>query len=327
MIMCRNNEYIKETILYLKRTGIAIDPFEALPKSKVGKIPLAFSHGYQLYSTKVLGKEVILALDAKGEHTPLQTEKARNAISSRLQCPVVFVFPELASYNIPRIVEKRIDFIIPGKQMFMPSMMIDLKEPKAINSDIKEKIHPLAQVLLLWQMEKGGLQGLTMADIVSKSGFSYATVNRAVRWLKENGLVSLSSDKEKKISFVSPGKTLWDKVQPLLVSPVERIVYTDEDVNGLLESGVNALSEYSMINRNAQDCFAIGKEDLKGKDLLTDKAFGKTRLEVWRYNPRLVAEDNAVDPLSLYLSLKNSEDERIQMELDTLIENIRWSEE
>ena len=92
-----------------------------------------------------------------------------------------------------------------------------------------------------------------------------------------------------------------------------------------MESGVNALSAYSMINKEQQKSFAISKDMVK--KISTNKLFGKTKLEVWRYTPGLLAGGNVVDPLSLFLSLKDDEDERIQMELDTLIENIRWSEE
>ena len=52
-------------------------------------------------------------------------------------------------------------------------------------------------------------------------------------------------------------------------------------------------------------------------------------LEVWKYNPKLLADgiskkDN-VDPLSLYLSLKDKfTDERIDMALDQIIEKYIW---
>ena len=131
--------------------------------------------------------------------------------------------------------------------------------------------------------------------------------------------------KEKNVSFDAHGKELWNKILPYLESPIEKIVYTDEEnINGV-ESGVNALSAYSMINREQQKSFAISKDMLK--KISTNKLFGKTKLEVWRYAPGLLAGGNVVDPLSLFLSLRDDEDERIQMELDTLIENIRWSKE
>ena len=50
---------------------------------------------------------------------------------------------------------------------------------------------------------------------------------------------------------------------------------------------------------------------------------GRYCLEVWKYNPKqlanLVQDDySVVDPLSLYLSLKNETDERIEMALEQI---------
>ena len=50
-------------------------------------------------------------------------------------------------------------------------------------------------------------------------------------------------------------------------------------------------------------------------------------IEVWRYNPMLLAKSNVVDPLSLYLSLKTNEDERVRIELKNLINNVKWLED
>ena len=323
--MCKNTDYKKFVIEYLAHMGVPKSSAVPLPKDLCTKVPVAFSHAYHLYQAEMLGVKVVWALDSTNEFTPAQTEKAMNTISERLSLPVILVCPDIASYNISRLVERKVDFIIPGKQMFIPSMMIDLKSVKTKNADIMEKIHPLSQVVLLWQLEKGGLQGMTTSEIAEKLGSSYATANRAIRWLREKGLVTLLGDKEKTISFYAHGKELWNKILPYLESPVEKIVYTDEEIINGMESGVNALSAYSMINRDQQKSFAISKDMLK--KISTNKLFGKTKLEVWRYTPGLLAGGNVVDPLSLFLSLKDDEDERIQMELDTLIENIRWSEE
>lgn len=323
--MCKTNDDMGRAIEYLAHIGLPKSSAVPLPKELASKVPVAFSHAYHLYQAEMLGVKVVWALDSTNEFTPAQTEKALHAISERLSLPVILVCPDIAPYNISRLVERKVDFIIPGKQMFIPSMMIDLKSAKARNADIMEKIHPLAQVILLWQLEKGGLQGMTTSEIAEILGFSYATANRAIRWLREKGLVTLFGDKEKVVSFCTHGKELWNKALPFLESPIEKIVYTDEETIRGMESGVNALSLYSMINREQQKDLAISKSVLK--KIRTDKQFGNTRLEVWRYAPELLAVGNVVDPLSLYLSLRDDEDERIQMELDTLIENIKWSEE
>ena len=45
------------------------------------------------------------------------------------------------------------------------------------------------------------------------------------------------------------------------------------------------------------------------------KQFGENEIQVWKHNPKMLSTEGVVDKLSLYLSLKDNEDERIQIEL------------
>jgi len=47
-------------------------------------------------------------------------------------------------------------------------------------------------------------------------------------------------------------------------------------------------------------------------------------IEVWSYKPTLFSEPVAVDRLSLYLSLKDTEDERVQAALDEMSRSLGW---
>ena len=56
---------------------------------------------------------------------------------------------------------------------------------------------------------------------------------------------------------------------------------------------------------------------------------GKYALEVWKYNPITLLDNclndkKVVDPISLYLSLKDNRDERIEIALDQILENLIW---
>lgn len=48
-------------------------------------------------------------------------------------------------------------------------------------------------------------------------------------------------------------------------------------------------------------------------------------VEVWTYDPFLFATNNLVDRLSLFLSLKDNADERVQLSLREMMENVEWS--
>jgi hypothetical protein len=52
---------------------------------------------------------------------------------------------------------------------------------------------------------------------------------------------------------------------------------------------------------------------------------GKYALEVWKYRPLTVNEKpDVVDPLSLFLSMRNRADERIEIALDQLLKDWVW---
>ena len=89
-----------------------------------------------------------------------------------------------------------------------------------------------------------------MKGLQSLLHVSYATVNRAVRWLAANDFVKLEGGKEKIIMLNLEGRELWEKAKEQMTSPVDFIVYTPDLYHGGkgLLSGESALSEYTMYN-------------------------------------------------------------------------------
>jgi len=55
-----------------------------------------------------------------------------------------------------------------------------------------------------------------------------------------------------------------------------------------------------------------------------DSEQATARIEVWSYEPKLLGNNESVDPLSLYLSLRYSPDERVHQQLERLIEEVPW---
>jgi hypothetical protein len=49
---------------------------------------------------------------------------------------------------------------------------------------------------------------------------------------------------------------------------------------------------------------------------------GKCRVELWKYNPALLAKGGMVDALSLSLCYKDSDDERVVGEIKSLVKRI-----
>jgi hypothetical protein len=51
---------------------------------------------------------------------------------------------------------------------------------------------------------------------------------------------------------------------------------------------------------------------------------GTTTVEIWSYAPVLFADGGWVDRLSLYLALRETQDERVQAALDQMVKEVSW---
>jgi hypothetical protein len=88
------------------------------------------------------------------------------------------------------------------------------------------------------------------------------------------------------------------------------------------------------MNPSQQKYYAIEKGNFfylqkNGQLKYPNEYEGKYGLEVWKYNPEPLANilnNNipVVDPLSLYLSLKDNRDERVEMALEQILEHFLW---
>lgn len=208
--------------------------------------------------------------------------------------------------------------------MFLPSLLLDIQPDREVGLDLKETIPPFAQCLLLYHLQIESIVGATGYGLSDKFGVSYATANKSLRWLVSKDLIKLEGTKTKTVQIDISNRELWNKALPMLVSPIEQLYYTDAILEGQQISGVNALASYTMLNVESRQSWAVTRKELKTLAIVTDKQFGENEIQVWKYNPKILSTEGVVDKLSLYLSLKDNEDERIQIELERLISEISF---
>lgn len=293
------------------------------------KIPFGLVGAYDYYEADIMGKLFILA-GVDGDEWNLTSTvitKQRDILVQETGIDPIFIFNKLESYNFQRYAKKGLNMVVGGKQLFLPSIFLVVSKSKTSIQPKEDKPPIFFQLLTLYHLQIENVNGLTTRELAEKLKISYATVNRGIRWMTENGFLNLSGGKEKKIEFIWYGKELWDKAKPYLDTPVDFIVYTPEI--GIAEnsylSELNALAEYSLLNGGMYRQ-AISKDEykeLKQRDIYWDP-FGECGIEVWKYDPGLLAKNGVVDKLSLYLMLKDYDDERVQIELETMMNEIEW---
>ena len=69
--------------------------------------------------------------------------------------------------------------------------------------------------------------------------------------------------------------------------------------------------------------WAAVKQGLQGREIPFAEP-GAWEIQVWSYDPNLCAADNTVDRLSLYLSLRDDRDERVEGALDEMMKGLAW---
>ena len=168
----------------------------------------------------------------------------------------------------------------------------------------------------------------TIREIQPRTSYSYLAVSRAISELEDKQLFHIHKDgKTKLISSPVTRKELWESAKPYLSSPVKRIIYTDQIGKGsFYAGGISALSHYSFLNPDVQQTLVIWEKDLKSNEN-TYAEWGASdsnyKIEVWKYSPQMdLQQGEYVDKLSLYLSLVNENDPRVEKELETLLNEI-----
>src|SRR5690554_501502 len=305
------NEYIYELL------GQEIE-LNKLPEDILNKLPFLFRNNYEFYTTKLYNHELIfLMLNKEDTFNAQQLRKQLEIIQNTLNKPVVVITEDITAVNRKRLIDQKISFIAPGKQMFLTKLLIDIQsfnQGRAFKEKIK--LLPSAQVLVLYHIlhRRDDISQYTFKELAEKFQYTQMGITKAVNNLKDLALIEVIGTKEKSIVIEKDIPKLWKQAEDLFVNPVFKTVYTDKKPENLLHSNTTALEEYTDMNPGIQEYFAIERNrfyDLEKANqfLNLNEENGNYALEVWKYNPELIAKNitqkNNIDPLSLYLSLKD----------------------
>lgn len=286
------------------------------PKKQIDTLPMIIGGAFELMVTEMYGKQVVFAQNKTGTYSPVQLRKVANLISEKWETNCVFVYEQISGYNQTRMIQQGLNFIVVGKLMYMPELLIDMR-PIRNAYDQRQKMPPTAQMIVLYHLERELIVEQQISDIADKMRVSYATCNKAISWLRGHGLAHETKDgKWKLISLDANKREVWEKALEYMYSPVEKVLYAAQET-GML-SGYNALAHYTHLVRTDERVYAWC-----GKIPATfSQEENAVQMQIWRYDPGVLSEDGVVDPLSLYLTLREDEDERVSMEMEEMVSKI-----
>ena len=297
------------------------------------KLPLYLRNKREYFVLSMGNVQSVLMKNNSDNFNVSSFEKEMQEIGKYAEMSVILWLDAVSTYQRNALVKNRIPFIIPNSQIFVPELGMSLKEFCAGKREKVEKISATTQFLLLYFIYQKKHEEKSQSELAEYLNMSAMNVSRAVQELQELGL--LESRKEgtsKVIKSVEIGKKLYQISSVYLQSPVQKKIYVslkyfDMD---LPFAGETALAKKSMLNYQKCTVFAMDKKLVKDipKEAIVEPKFMKdndyVEIELWKYNPSVYISEEMVDVVSLVQSLKDVKDERVEMQIEEIMEEYKW---
>ena len=230
--------------------------------------------------------------------------------------PVVFIMDMIDAYRRTTFIKAHVPFVVPDSQIYLPFMGTCLEEKYRQEIRSAEALQPSTQ-LLLFYWYYGKQNCIYMNDAVKSLGCSAMTVTRAFRQLEDTGCFETGkTGVQKYLKGTSDPNEILQLLESSLSSPVTDVLYIDKEIvqksirPDLSDGEAGRGEEHSFIIVNTDEekgcfCYAANKKGFRydgSHELLNAET--QAEVQLWKYDPAILAASGHVDPLSLALSQK-----------------------
>ena len=259
-----------------------------------------------------------------------QMKKQIKQIFTYSESMPVFVFESLRLSQRNVLIRNQIPFIQPNNQIFIPNIMINLSQKEIVAKEYAEEFSIAAQVTYIYLL-LNNIKETNAPRLAMEIPYSKITLNRALSELVSRELLYTEGNATRKIYKTIDRNEMWEKGKKYLFNPVEKVFYANYGLShrDMFISGETALSRLgTSLNESTIGFFATTSEKIKNMDenylvhkydIVSDNYLV---IEQFKYNPGFLSSSHYIDIISLYAQLKDSDDERIQIALEELLEEL-----
>lgn len=269
-----------------------------------------------------LGGIPFLFIKVKNENIGTWDIKKHSQIfTQKINLPQIWFFESLHFHMAHTLIKNGINFIVGQTQIHLPDIGISLRNMNEKVQVLNKDLNGLAINILIRQMIKNDLSGFTKAELADIFETTRMSMVRALERILGNNLCHEIKRGVSKIIEFKSKEEIWDFFKKIIPSPIKQEVYFAEDIKGYPDSGITALSQESMLTGEKIKVISVFRKEFNKKFLkkeLVLKEFAKTKVEVWDRVPMYI-ENNRINIIDLYLTLKDEGDERIKIELEKLL--------
>lgn len=289
-------------------------------------IPNYIHSRYRLQEVSLDGRKAVFAYPKTELDSVNAIKKHFEKIRKIVGASVILV-PDYLTYRQKEyLLRDKIPFIVDGKQIYLPFMAVYLQERGDAEPQEISTLLPSAQLLLLYYIYCGCGELMT-SDAAEALSLTATSISRASKQLERLNLVRTEKRGVQKVIYTD--KTpyeLFESAKDYLMNPIKRTIYVPKAKihEKLPISGYTALSEYSMTNPPAVDCFAalsIAAWDKCASGKLQNSE-DQCAVELWRYDSKKLTDGECVDRLSLALAFRDNRDERTEGAVQEMLDSV-----
>lgn len=331
----RERELAEEAEEFLQKSfGIRL----GLQDVHAPSLPHFLLDGYRLWQGQLEGQPLLLVMIRNpGQGAITHFVKHREMLRERLGIKLILLLlPRTPAAIRRQLVDRQIGFLAPGAQVYIPEAFLNLegRSGRAHSEPQQDRFGPATQLLILAALYGQVTNGMHLTELAERLKLSIMSMSRTLDELENRGIAEARQvGRQRKLHLNLGGRALWDIAAPLLQSPVRksRTVRGKIPENRAPFAGESALARVTMLAEPRFPHRAVAA--IRWKRLEADLGLrtgfdfddsDRIELETWSYEPCLFARDSAVDPLSLYLSVRHSSDERVAQAAEQLLETFEW---
>jgi DNA-binding transcriptional ArsR family regulator len=325
-------DLVRQGEQYLHQTFGAVSDWHSAPQQG---LPHYLADRYRLWHADLMGRPALF-MAPRPTDLPGVEELARQVaqVRTRYDAPlVILAFAHLGTSRRHALIAQRLAFLVPGAQLFVPELLLDLRERPPAPPRVAETLSPTAQVVILGALLDLATEG-NAGELARRYGVAPMSMTRAFDELAGAHLAETPRvGRERVLRFQVIGRALWEQAAPRLQSPVRKVrtvvIPLPQRFPGKI-AGESALGRYTALTGPRIQRLAVASADWNR--LVRDEGLRDTEpldpqgdeVETWTYDPAALTSEMIVDPLSLYLSVRGHTDERVAGAAEDLLERMPW---
>lgn len=297
-------------------------------------LPISFEKRFQYVQMKFHKESFLLIKEKRRGSLDSFVTQAR-IMGEKASMDVILVFSKLSDIEKKQLLQARVPFVDFKGNLFFPPLGLVLNA----NDDVatSKELTPSEQLTwIAFLLTKG--QKVVDVDMLSQvTGLPNSTIYRCLRTFKA---LDWLNKPNKLYTYTASKKELFLKSESYLFNPIKkRLLLSDFDLNKiqsdsrLLYGGTYALSYLTFLAESDENSsYVISHRQFNKLSLpLSQHVLEGKVLEIWRYSPfvsefwndfKETQDRQFVDPISLYLTLKDDDDPRVEEEIEALKNNI-----